>query len=122
MRIRIRWDRGAVEGILDDTPTAHKLAEVLPHTSEASTWGKEVFFNVPVQAELDANPKIVVPHGTVCFWVQGSCIALPFGPTPMSEGNESRLVTACNVLGRLEGDYSQLASVNPGDPITIESL
>lgn len=93
---------------------------MLPHTSTASTWGDEVYFEVPVEAELDSYPKQVVPRGTVCFWVQGSSIAIPYGPTPISEGNESRLVTAVNVLGRIAGEPEALAAIQDGDTITIE--
>ncbi len=47
-------------------------------------------------------------------------LALPFGPTPVSQGKECRLVTKVNVLGRLEGDPRVLASVRDGDKITVE--
>ncbi|MBN2309249.1 MAG: hypothetical protein JXR94_09780 [Candidatus Hydrogenedentes bacterium] len=120
MRIRIRWAGHALEGALDDTPTAQKLLEALPCSSTANTWGEEVYFEVPVAAELEAAPKCVVAPGTICFWVQGSSVALPYGPTPVSEGKECRLVTAVNVLGRLDGDARLLASVRPGDPIIVE--
>ena len=121
MRIRIKWSRGETTGTLDDTPTARLLAEALPVTSTANTWGAEVYFEVPVKAKLDANPKQVVDAGTICFWVQGSSLALPYGPTPVSEGNECRLVTAVNVLGKLDGDPKELASIRDGDSITVES-
>ena len=60
MRIRISWDNGAVEAILDATPTAEKVWAVLPCTSTANTWGEEVYFEVPVQAELVPQMKKVV--------------------------------------------------------------
>jgi len=120
VRIRIRWPAGEATGVLDDTPTARKVFESLPCQSTANTWGDEVYFSVPVRAELDANPKQVVDPGAICFWVQGSSLALPFGPTPVSEGTECRLVTAVNILGRLDGDPRALASVRDGDPIAVE--
>ena len=120
MRIRISWENGAVEGTLDDTATARKVVEALPCTSTASTWGEEVYFEVPVAAELDANPKQVVDPGTICFWVQGSSVAIPYGPTPVSEGDECRLVTAVNVIGKIDGDPKELGSINAGDQISVE--
>ncbi len=122
MRIRIRWGQGEVIGVLDDTPTSRKVYEVLPCTSGAHTWGEEVYFRMPVKAKLDPNPKQVVESGTICFWVQGSSLAVPYGPTPISERNECRLVTAVNVLGKLEGDPKTLASVRDGDEITVERV
>lgn len=121
MRIRIKWSKGEMTGTLGDTPTARSLVAALPVTSAANTWGAEVYFEVPVKAALDPNPKQVVDPGTICFWVQGSSLALPYGPTPVSEGNECRLVTAVNVLGKLDGDPKQLASIQEGERVTVES-
>ena len=120
MKIRIIWDRGAVVGVLDDTPTARKLLAVLPCESTANTWGEEVYFTVPFGAELEPDARQVVPPGTVCFWVEGQSLAVPFGPTPVSRGIECRLVTKVNVLGRIEGDPRVLKSVRDGDTIRVE--
>jgi uncharacterized protein len=54
--------------------------------------------------------------------VQGSALALPYGPTPVSKGDECRLVTPCNVLGRIEGDPRQLKKVRAGESIRVEAL
>lgn len=88
----------------------------------ASTWGEEVYFELPVKAALEADAEQVVAAGTVCFWVQGSSLALPFGPTPASRGDECRLVTRCNVLGTIEGDPRKLKQVKQGDAIRVELL
>ena len=120
MRIRIKWQDGEVVGVLDDTPTSRKLFEALPFASTANTWGEEVYFETPIQAELEAQPQVVVPQGTICFWVQGSSVALPFGPTPISVKGECRLVTAVNVLGKIDGDPKVLASMRNGQTVTVE--
>jgi len=120
MRIRISWKSGEAIGVLNDTPTTTKLLKALPCSSTANTWGEEVYFSVPVRAALEADAQEVVPAGTICFWVQGSSLALPFGPTPVSRGKECRLVTKVNVLGHLEGDPRVLASVSDGDEIKVE--
>jgi hypothetical protein len=118
-RIRISWPKGAVSATLDDTPTARGLVAALPVKAKAQTWGEEVYFELPVTAKLESGAKQVVPPGTVCFWTEGSSLALPWGRTPVSEGDESRLVTRCNVLGIVDGDPRQLASVRSGDGITV---
>lgn len=46
--------------------------------------------------------------------------ALPFGQTPISKGNECRLVSKCNLLGNIVGDPMQLKSVRDGDEIRVE--
>jgi hypothetical protein len=60
-----------------------------------------------------------VAPGTVCFWVEGSSLALPWGRTPISDGKESKLVSPCNVLGRIDGDARTFASVRGGDTVTL---
>ena len=118
-RITISWPKGAVEATLEDTPTARALVAALPMEAKAQTWGEEVYFEIPVTAKLESNANQVVPPGTVCFWTEGSSLALPWGRTPASEGDESRLVTRCNVLGMIDGDPRQLASVRSGDKVTV---
>ena len=118
-RIRIAWPKGVASAVLNDTPTARTLVKALPLKAKAQTWGEEVYFEIPVKAALEKDAKQVVPPGAVCFWVEGSSLALPWGRTPMSEGEEPKLVTRCNVLGKIDGDAKQLASVRPGDAITI---
>lgn len=119
-RIRISWDKGEISGGLNDTPTARKLLEKLPCSSSANTWGDEVYFSVPVQAKLEPDARQVVDPGTICFWVEGHSLALPFGPTPISQGTECRLVAKVNVLGQLEGDPTVLRSVRDGAAIQVE--
>ena len=118
-RIRIAWPKGAVSATLEDTPTARALVAALPTNAKAQTWGEEVYFELPVKAKLEADAKQVVPSGSVCFWVEGSSLALPWGRTPVSQGDESRLVTRCNVLGAIDGDARRLASVRSGDTIAL---
>lgn len=120
MRIRISWDNGEVFGVLTDTPNANKLLEALPCSSSANTWGEEVYFSTPVRVVLEADAQQVVPPGTICFWVEGQSLAIPFGPTPISQGNECRLVTKVNLLGKLEGNPRVLKSIRDGDKIRVE--
>ena len=119
-RIRVSWPKGALTAVLRDTPTAQKLLAALPVESSANTWGEEIYFSVPVKVKLEADARQVVEPGTVCFWVQGSSLALPFGPTPVSEGDECRLVTEVNVLGAFEGDARVLKTVRDGDRVRVE--
>ena len=120
MRIRISWDGGEVFGKLNGSPAARALAEALPCSSDANTWGQEVYFSLPAPIELEPGATDVVPPGTLCYWVQGKSLALPFGPTPVSRGRECRLVTAVTVLGALDGDPAVLAGIRDGDTVRVE--
>lgn len=120
--IRIKWPRGELTATLADTPTARAVVAALPARARANTWGEEVYFSLAADARLEPDARDVVEPGTVCYWVQGSSLALPFGPTPVSRGNECRLVTRVNVLGKLEGDPRLLATVRDGDAIEVSRL
>ena len=122
MRIRISWRHGEVTALLKDTPTVLRLMDALPCESDAHTWGDEVYFSVPVETELEPDAKQIVDPGTVCFWVEGQSLAIPFGPTPISQGDECRLVTEVNILGKLEDDPSRLESVSDGEMMRVEAL
>ena len=121
-KIRIAWRSGEVTADLKDTPTAGKLLAALPCKASASTWGEEVYFSLPVKAQLEPDAQQVVDPGSVCFWVDGNALALPFGPTPISKGDECRLVSKCNLLGKIAGDPQQLKSVRDGDEIRVEAV
>lgn len=118
-RIKISWPKGELFADIEDTPTAEKLFNVLPCTSRAQVWGKEVYFSVPVTAGLEDNASQVVDPGTVCFWVAGSSLALLYGPTPVSHGSECRLVSKANILGKIDGDEQELQTVADGDEVTV---
>jgi hypothetical protein len=119
-RIRLLWPNGSLTAVLRDTPTARALMGCLPLRSRAQTWGEEIYFGVPIVAEVDADAVDVVAPGSVCYWVQGRSLAWPWGRTPASRGDECRLVTAVNRIGMVEGDPLVLAAVRDGDPVTLE--
>ena len=121
-RIRIAWDGGEVIANLRETLSVNQIVAALPCESRANTWGDEVYFELPVKLALEADAKQVVDPGEVCFWVEGRSLALPFGPTPASKGSECRLVTRCNVLGKIEGDPRELKKVKAGAAIRVELL
>jgi uncharacterized protein len=121
-RIRISWPQDELAATLRDTPTVKKLIAALPCESSAQTWGDEVYFSVPVKSALEKDARQVVEPGTVCFWVEGQSLALPFGPTPVSEGDECRLVARVNILGKIDADAKKLKTVKAGDRVRVEVI
>ncbi|AJF66206.1 cyclophilin-like fold protein [Streptomyces vietnamensis] len=120
LRIRISWPAGHTTATIDETPTSKALVGALPIVSTARTWGEEVYFDTLVSAALESDARQVVEPGTVAFWTEGDALALPYGPTPISRGDECRLASPCNLLGALDGDPRILATVRDGDPIRVE--
>ena len=122
MQVRIVWPRGELLATLRDTPSARQLLAALPIDSDASTWGDEVYFRLPFSAAAEADATDVVPKGALCFWLAGDALALLFGPTPVSQGDECRLISAANIVGQIDGDPDQLRSVEGGDNIRVEPV
>jgi uncharacterized protein len=91
--IRIVWPAASVTADLRPGPAADRLLAILPCESRINTWGEEIYFNLPLRLALEPDAQQVVDPGTVCFWVDGSALALPWGRTPASRGDECRLVS-----------------------------
>ena len=122
MQIRISWPAGHLIAALENTPTTQALVKALPLVSTARTWGEEVYFDTGVSVSRETDARQVVEPGTVAFWTDGDALALPYGPTPISRGDECRLASPCNILGSVDGDASALATVRPGDPVRVELI
>jgi len=120
-RIRISIGSLTLEAELLDTPTAAVIYAALPFESRAQTWGEEVYFATPVQVEREADARDVVQAGELAFWVEGSSIAIGFGRTPISQGDEIRLAARTNIWGRALGDVGALRVVKAGDPVLLET-
>src|SRR5271165_299082 len=118
---RIRFDFGTLtlDADLLDTPTAHAIAAALPISSSALTWGEEVYFEVAVKIPAESDARAVVTPGEIAYWPEGACIALGYGRTPISRGNETRLASPCNVFARAIGDVKALAKVRGGTPVKV---
>jgi len=122
MRIRISWAGGQVVARLKDSPATQRLLHTLPYRSQAHVWGEEVYFKLPLAMGIDEAATDVVDPGTVCYWSTGHSLAIPFGPTPVSQGEECRLVEPVIILGKIEGDPKLLKQVREGESIQVSRV
>jgi uncharacterized protein len=111
-----------IKAELFDTPTADAIWAALPFDAKAQRWGKEIYFTTPVTSTLEPNAKDVVEPGELAFWIEGSAIAIGFGPTPVSKGNEIRLIEPTNIWGRALDEVKQLDRIRHGAKIHVQAL
>lgn len=122
-KIAITIGEFEIHAELLDTATANAISKCLPFDSAAQTWGDEIYFNTPIQnIALEADAKDVVDLGELAFWVEGNCIAIGFGPTPISQGNEIRLAAKTNIWAHTNNDLTILKNVSAGDHITVAEI
>ena len=124
MRIRIVTDAtGPVEASLtDESPdTAKAVWEALPIEARANTWGDDIYFGIPVDADPE-NPREVVELGDIAYWPPGNAFCIFFGRTPASRGDEIRPASAVNVFGKVEGDPKVFKKVRSGERVRIERV
>lgn len=122
--MRIRFEFGSV--VLDvetlDTPTEKAIAEALPITGSTMTWGEEVYFDIPVQVAREKDARAVVTPGEIAYWPDGHAIAIGFGRTPISKGDETRLASPCNIWAKALSDVKTLAKIRAGTKIKVTEV
>ena len=101
------------------TSTAEAIWNCLPLHASVNTWGDEIYFKIPVQAELEADAREVVQIGDMGYWPSGSALCIFFGPTPVSRPGEIRPASAVNVFGKVTGDTKGFKKIADGSAISI---
>ncbi|MBW2062434.1 MAG: hypothetical protein JRI95_12870 [Deltaproteobacteria bacterium] len=119
MEIVIEAGHLEVEAELFDTATARAIFEALPLEAAAHTWGDEVYFEIPVTAELDETAREVVQIGDLGYWPTGKAMCIFFGPTPISSPGEIKPASAVNIIGQVRGEAAVFKEVQAGARIKV---
>jgi uncharacterized protein len=121
MRIHIRIGNLTVEAELNETPTARQVAAALPIQTTFNTWGDEIYFAIPVQAELEASAQEVVQLGDLGYWPPGKAFCIFFGQTPVSQPGKIMPASAVNVIGKVIGDATRFTTVMRERQVVLEA-
>ncbi|MEL6871684.1 MAG: cyclophilin-like fold protein [Pseudomonadota bacterium] len=107
---------------LRDTPTADAIWAALPISGSANTWGDEVYFDIGVSCALESDAKTVLNAGEIAYWAAGNAIAIGYGPTPVSVGDEIRLISDANVWADAVDDVAICRNVSGDMPVTVSAV
>jgi hypothetical protein len=112
----------AIRARLLDTATAEVVWRALPLHSTAEIWGKEVHFEVPLEAYLEAGARQFVKPGEIAFSPDGEAISIAYGRTPTTRGRQIRLWSPSNIFAIAYDDVTMLAAVPVGAEISVRSI
>jgi hypothetical protein len=107
------------EAELNESPTATMIWDALPITGRASTWGDEIYFEIPVRTQQASDARADVEVGELGYWPVGRAFCIFFGPTPVSAGDQPRAASPVNVVGRVLGDATVFRKVRSGATVTL---
>ena len=110
--------------ITDSEQAAQQLGAKNIFSMEFDTLSKEKLNDLPQDIKL----ALPVDHSSVLFaskiveelGVEGNSIAIGFGPTPISQGDEIRLAAPTNIWGHVIENVGQLTAVPAGAAINVE--
>ena len=121
-RIKISVGGVSLEAELKSTRTANEIYEALPIETSVNMWGEEFYCKVPGVKDYRETATTQVKVGDVAFWGPGEMLAIFFGRTPMSMGEDPVPADRVNVVGRLVGDPKLLRQAMGATTIKIEKV
>jgi hypothetical protein len=119
-KIIIMIDDIQLHAELYDTPTAGAIRKLLPIESVVSTWGEEIYFNIPLRKGLEPDARREVAIGELGYWPEGPAFCIFFGRTPASTSAEPRAYSPVNVFGRILENPVVLKDVKDNAAIRVD--
>jgi len=107
---------------LNETYTAEKIFEVLPLEGAVNIWGDEIYFDIPLELDLENDARADVEVGELGYWPSGPAFCIFFGPTPVSRDEKPRAYSPVNIFGRIIGDSTRFKTVSNSSNIRVTGL
>ena len=118
-KILIQFDKFSLQARLNDSPTAQELLKQLPIEGQVTTWGEEIYFEIPVEMPQESDARQEVEVGELGYWPVGSAFCIFFGPTPVSTDEQPRAYSPVNILGEILGDSQGLRGIKDQDKVKL---
>ncbi|MGQ9602649.1 MAG: cyclophilin-like fold protein [bacterium] len=118
--IKIKIGEIEIEAELNQSRTAKLVWEALPFEGTGQMWGEEIYFRIPVDAELESPKKIVEP-GDIGYWPAGNAFCIFYGPTPASKGMEIVPASPVDVIGKVKSDLNLLKGIRKPVLVRVEA-
>ena len=118
----IRTRNGLYRAELDEsTDMANAVWLSLPFRTETNMLGSSIYFEMPIEPQVEEEKKNVFDKGDVCWWPGVDALVILFGPMPKS-GEDGRPVTTHGMckIGHVIDDCSSMEDA--GDRQRIELL
>ena len=118
-QLMLKFNSKIFEINLRNTETARLIAKSIPIISKIQMWGEEIYFNTNLQIKLEDDAKEIIQLGELAFWTEGSAIAIGYGKTPVSIGEEIRLIGPCNIWADTNFKKSDFDNIKSSDEISL---
>jgi hypothetical protein len=121
-KVRITVGSVQLDAELKSTKTASEVYAALPVESPVNLWGEEFYFKLAGVKDYRETATNQVKVGDVAFWGAGQVVAIFFGRTPMSMGQDPVPADRVNIIGRIIGDASMLRRAMDAPTIRIDRI
>jgi hypothetical protein len=118
-KITIKVNNIQVVAELFDTATGNAIAEKIPLSSKINTWGKEIYFSIPVTCDLEKSSRSTLKIGDLGYYPPMQAFCIFYGPTPMSSDGKPQAADNVNVFGRIIGSAEALSNAKTGETVFV---
>ena len=121
-KIKITIGGVQVRAQLKPNRTADAVVKALPVNAAVNQWGEEFYCKMAGVKDYREVATTQVKVGDVAFWGVGEMLAIFFGRTPMSLGDDPVPADRVNVIGKILDDPKILQQAIGASTMNVEVL